>query len=776
MLTIKDIVVKNMRKITLIMVVIIFPLSTIIQVFNTLQTNRRNAIQIFEQIEQILDKNSDELKQVRREYEARCLNEARMVAYILEYNPEAMNNVEELKKMAVNAEVDEIHIFDATGVIVAGTHPEYYGYSFDSGEQMGYFKPLLTDKSLELVQDITPNTAESKLVQYSALWSEDGSFIVQVGMYPANVLRATAKNELSYIFSLLRTGVGYRLYAVGPDKKNVVGSTDISDVDKDIAEIGFQAGQLESGKSFFAKTNHAWSYCLSRKIGENYIIWAMPISGLFQSIFFSELLLLSGLLLISVILVYAVLAVMNRTVIDQIKIINKDLRLIQDGNLWMSVAVGGSREFLELSDHINSMVASLLQSSERLEMSGKIRQQKEELEKQHEQLENALERAEAANRAKSEFLFNMSHDIRTPMNAILGFTNLALESSDPEIQRGYLENIDISSKQLLDLVNNILELSKIEDRKVMIEEELIDVDETFRKLCTIFDSDLKKKRLTHTVKLEFQHTHMYVDRTLYSKIFLNIMSNAIKYTPEGGVIAVSFKECRGDAPDTCVVETVIEDNGIGMSAEFLTHAFETFSRERTSTVSGIQGTGLGLAIVKDLVELMRGTITIDSSQGKGTKVSIRLPHRTGEALKTDKPDEKDTIDPSFFTGRCILLAEDIDINAMIATKLLTDKGCAVERARDGVECVDMLLKAEEGHYDLILMDIQMPNMDGYEAAQAIRAFENRKKASIPILALTANAFKEDQDKAVEVGMNGHIAKPLDAVKMFQMMAQALQEK
>ena len=492
-----------------------------------------------------------------------------------------------------------------------------------------------------------------------------------------------------------------------------------------------------------------------------------------QSVIINELLILVGLILISMILVAVVTNTMNKTVIDQLKNINENLRLIENGDLQRKVEVKSSREFSELSAYINSMVGSLLKSSEKLELSEKIKSQKEELERQHEQLEIAVARAESASKAKSEFLFNLSHDIRTPMNAILGFTNFALETDDPAKQKEYLKNIDASSKQLLDLINNILELSRIENQKVMIEEDLVRVSDTYNELCTIFDSDLKKKHLIHNISLDIEHPYMYIDTTHYSKIFLNIVSNAVKYTPEGGIINVSFKELPGDAPNTCYVETVIQDNGIGMSKEFLAHAYESFSRERTSTVSRIQGTGLGLAIVKDLVELMRGTISIESQQGKGTKVTVLLPHRLGKAPAAERAQEMEMLDRSLFEGRRILLAEDIDINAMIATKLLSDKGCIVERAKDGVECVDMLLKAEEGYYDLVLMDIQMPNMDGYNAARTIREFVDEKKASIPILAMTANAFKEDRDKAADAGMDGHIAKPLDAVKMFRTIAEVL---
>lgn len=397
----------------------------------------------------------------------------------------------------------------------------------------------------------------------------------------------------------------------------------------------------------------------------------------------------------------------------------------------------------------------------------------EQLQRQTAELQEALAAAQYASQAKTTFLNNISHDIRTPMNAIIGFTNLALENSNVDDQRQYLNNIAVSSKHLLDLMNDILELSKIENQRIELREEPADIHKVYRKLETMFQLDLEQKHLSYTCNLDIRHTHLYIDTTHYSQIFLNVVSNAIKYTPRDGRITVSCREYPGDMPDTCILETVIQDNGIGMSSEFLSHAYESFSREQTSTVSGIQGTGLGLAIVRNLVDLMKGTVHIESMPGQGTKVTIRTPHRPGSPSKVKDAKKPAGADDSILTGRRILLAEDIDINAVIAAKLLSDKGCIVERAKDGIECVDMLQKADTDYYDLVLMDIQMPNMDGYQAAQSIRAFSDKKKAAIPILAVTANAFPEDFDKTIESGMDGHIAKPLDAQKMFQTITEVL---
>jgi len=397
----------------------------------------------------------------------------------------------------------------------------------------------------------------------------------------------------------------------------------------------------------------------------------------------------------------------------------------------------------------------------------------EKLQRRTAELQEALAAAQYASHAKTAFLSNISHDIRTPLNAVIGFTNLALESGDPAVQREYLNNIAASSKHLLELINGILELSKIENRQLEVAEDLVNIEEVFHKLMTMLDIDIKERRLTCTADLEVRHKYLYIDTAHCLQIFVNILSNAVKYTPKGGKVSILCRELPGASPESCVLETVVRDNGIGMSQEFLAHAYESFSRERTSTVSGIQGTGLGLAIVKNLVDLMRGAISMESSPGRGTTVTVRLPHRLGRPPEAKSAENQDEVDDSILSGKRILLAEDIDINALIANKLLSNKSCVIDRARDGVECVDMLLKADPGYYDLVLMDIQMPNMDGYDATRTIRAFDDKEKAAIPIVAMTANAFQEDVDKAFQTGMNGHIAKPLDKTVMFRTISKAL---
>ena len=390
------------------------------------------------------------------------------------------------------------------------------------------------------------------------------------------------------------------------------------------------------------------------------------------------------------------------------------------------------------------------------------------------ELEAARDAAEAANRAKTLFLFNMSHDIRTPMNVIVGFADLAARRRDSEGRLGeYLDKIQLSGKHLLGILNDVLEMARIETEQVKIEPALTDTRKFFTELSQLAEEVRGEKRLRVEFSSGIVHRWLYIDTVHVTEIFLNLISNAVKYTPEGGQIWGHVREIAGEEPDSCIVEATVEDTGIGMSEDFVKHAFDTFSRERSSTVSKASGTGLGLAIVKRLVEQMGGSIRIESEQGKGTRVILRMPHRIGsgpEACDAQPPLEAPSLS---LEGRRILLAEDIDLNAEIASELLAEAGCTVDRAKDGDACVSMLSQEPAGTWDAVLMDIQMPKMNGYEAARAIRALGDPAKSGIPILAMTANAFKEDVDRALSAGMNGHVAKPFSMQNLLQALASVL---
>ena len=377
-------------------------------------------------------------------------------------------------------------------------------------------------------------------------------------------------------------------------------------------------------------------------------------------------------------------------------------------------------------------------------------------------LQVAVENAESANRAKSTFLFNMSHDIRTPMNAIIGYADLASRHlDDPAKLEKYMENIQVCGQNLLMLLNNVLDLARIENDKTEMEYSVSDVDKDFRNCVAMFQNQADSKGQTLTVTAHLLYPYVYADIPHLTEVCTNLVSNAVKYTGAGGTIHCDVTQKPGKKEGWCDMVVTVADNGIGMSQEFQKHIFEPFERERTSTVSKVEGSGIGMGIVKKLVELMSGTVEVESKIGVGSKFTVTIPCRIASGDETQAKRETNPSDQKCLCGKRILLTEDNDLNAEIAVELLREEGCTVDRAKDGVECVDMLEKAANGTYQMILMDIQMPVMNGYDAAKKIRRMDDPQKAGIPIIAMTANAFSEDKQAALDVGMNDHIAKPIN---------------
>ena len=377
-------------------------------------------------------------------------------------------------------------------------------------------------------------------------------------------------------------------------------------------------------------------------------------------------------------------------------------------------------------------------------------------------LQIAAENAESANRAKSTFLFNMSHDIRTPMNAIIGYADLAARhSDDPEKLKKYMENIQVCGQNLLMLLNNVLDLARIENDKTEMEYSVSDVEKDFRNCIAMFRNQADSKKQTLTVTTHLLHPYIYADVPHLTEVCTNLVSNAVKYTGAGGTIRCGVTQKPGEKAGWCDTVVTVADDGIGMSQEFQKHIFEPFERERTSTVSKVEGSGIGMGIVKKLVGLMGGTVEVESKIGVGSTFTVTVPCRIASEEETQAKRAADPADRESLRGTRILLTEDNDLNAEIATELLQEEGCTVDRAKDGVECVDMLEKAADGTYQIILMDVQMPVMNGYDAAKKIRRMDDPQKANIPIVAMTANAFSEDKQVALDAGMNDHIAKPID---------------
>lgn len=402
-------------------------------------------------------------------------------------------------------------------------------------------------------------------------------------------------------------------------------------------------------------------------------------------------------------------------------------------------------------------------------------EKKRELE-QEEALRQEKIKAEKANEAKSIFLFNMSHDIRTPMNAILGYSQLMKkELTNPKLVH-YQEMIEQSSQLLLSIINNVLDMARVESGKMELDENYEVVGNITQLVCGAFAAEASKKNIELNIIVNVEHKHIIVDSTKMQEILSNLISNAIKYTPEGGKVLIDVQELPYNKEGYTLIQTKVSDTGIGMSEEFLPSLFELFTRERNTTLSKIPGTGLGMAIVNNLVDLMNGSIEVESELGKGSTFTITIPHKIANKDYTNRNIESSNEFDIDFKGKRILLAEDNELNAEITTTILSEMGFEVKAVEDGILCVNEMQHQPANTYDLILMDIQMPNMDGYKATDCIRHLSQLEKANIPIIAMSANAFEEDKKKAFDVKMNDYITKPIDFQKMEVVLKHVLSKK
>lgn len=665
------------------------------------------------QLSEILQSNDEEETNLTDSLKDDYIIRAQACSYIIEHSDISEHNVSELRKIAKLLEVDEIHIFDVDGSIYSGTNPEYYGYNFDSGEQMRFFKPMLSDYSLSLCQDVTPNTAEGKQMMYALVWREDRKGLVQIGLTPTRLLAQIEKNQISNILSEIPTNDN--IYFVADHATGeIVACTNDAYNGRNLKETGVDRSALSEKASVHFQPDLDGVACLGafRLCGDYEIGVCQAKSEVYRSAYLSSLITFIYLLLASAAIFF----------------------------------------------FINLMA-------------------KKELEHQK-QMEEALIRANAASEAKSAFLANMSHDIRTPMNAIIGFTDLLEKNiDDVEKRRDYIEKIKASDKYLLELLNNVLEMARIEKGEMTVDEKIWSVEQFNNTLFSVFKEDIDRKNLTVHREIHVDHPYIWCDVTKVQDIFFNIVSNAIKYTPEGGSITLRLRELPSDKAGTALFVTEIEDTGIGISEEFLPYIFDEFTREKNTTQSKIGGTGLGMPIAKKLVDILGGSITVESQAGKGTRFTVKLLHRVSDKQRMEQSYEEkaDAAAKDAFCGKRILLAEDNELNAEIATEILEEFGFAVEWAKDGLLCVNMLKAAAPEYYDLVLMDIQMPHMNGYEAAEKIRALTGPQK-DIPIIAMTANAFEEDKQQAYAAGMNGHVAKPIDVEKLLAALARFLETK
>ena len=397
---------------------------------------------------------------------------------------------------------------------------------------------------------------------------------------------------------------------------------------------------------------------------------------------------------------------------------------------------------------------------------------------QEEKLKKAYVAAENANKAKTEFLNNMSHDIRTPMNVILGYNHLMKSQLTESKQLDYQKKIEQSGKLLLAIINNVLDMARIESGKIKVDENYERVGEVVDEIISTFSSEAEEKEIHLSGSMKVTHRNILCDGTKIREIYVNLVSNAMKYTPRGGNVTITVEELPCEKEGYMKVKSEIKDTGIGMSKEYLPTLFEPFSREQNTTTRRIGGTGLGMPIVKKMVDLMGGSIEVASELGKGTVFTFTLMHKIADRkFYSQKTEAAETSEMGKnLSGKHVLLAEDNDLNAEIAVTVLEETGIVIERVEDGIQCVNRVAQMSPGTYDLILMDIQMPNMDGYKATRCIRRLDDKKKAEIPIIAMTANAFAEDRKKAFDAGMNGHIAKPIDIEKLGAVILSVLNKQ
>ncbi len=670
---------------------------------------KQQANLVIYQMEEVLDENEKNLEELMQSIKEDYIIRAKAASYIIENNITDETDVEELKKIAKLLQVDELHLFDTTGLLYGGTHPEYYNLTFDSGEQVSFFKPMLYDRTLSLCQDLMPNTATGKLVMYALVWREDGKGMIQIGQEPKRLIEAKKKDELSYLFSNMLSQQGAIMCVVDKTSEVVLASTEEKQEGLTLEELGInsQGPRFKARKGFYITGERFLYYCQFQEYKDYYVGVLYSDQVIFASLLSNMLIVVLFLVVAAVIMIIAVCYYMKKA------------------------------------------------------------------QEQHKELQIALEKAEVASKAKSNFLFNMSHDIRTPMNAILGLSRIAEKHiDDKERVLDSLKKLNSAGEHLERLINDVLDMARIENGKVELNIQPYHLPTLLSSTEALFAGEMRKKGLDFSVHCHVQSEIIFCDRLHMEQIELNLLSNAMKYTKQGGKVTYTVTQIGEAYNGYAVYEGKVKDTGMGMSEEFREHLFETFSREKNSTIGQIQGTGLGLAITKSLIEQMNGMISCHSELGVGTEFTFRIRLKVGTEQDLPEPIKVSELECDF-NGKRVLLAEDIEINQEIAIEILSEYGFITEVADDGQIAVDKVRQAPSDYYDLILMDIQMPNMNGYEATKAIRQLKDAKKAKIPIIAMTANAFEEDRKNAKEVGINNYIAKPIDVQKMVEVLKETL---
>lgn len=683
--------------IILISFVIIWIGSLFFQMLNNRHSAWIASEMILQQLEDVIEENKESyqtlLETLKEDYTLR----AEIVANLLEMEERLYQTTEEYRKIAKQLRVDEIHIINTGGCIVAGTNPEYFGYSFSSGEQMGYFKPMLTDKKLSMCQDMVPNTAEGKMMMYAIVWNSSGTAMIQIGITPSRLLAKMNSASVENLVRQMPITSGMNIFLLNASTGKMLATTrqdvllyELQDSDR----LG--EGKIQEGKRYrsSAKIRGRQQYLVYEKYGE----YDLAVSyGIFEA--------------------------------------NQNLIYVA-ATMFLVLVLS----FLVVFYITERSIAAI--------------------EKNEEELKQAKEAAERANAAKTGFLSRMSHDIRTPLNGIIGMIEISdRHREDRALVDANRAKEKVAAKHLLELINDVLEFNKLDEENLQLTKEPFCLKKLWQEIITIVEPRAADKGVL--LKYEEQTEGTAAGCVLGSplhvrQIFINILGNAIKYTDAGGhVLCQVTIKAIGESRISC--RAVISDNGIGMSTAFLPHLFESFSRENTDEKSVTQGTGLGMSIVKHLVDEMGGTITVESKKGVGTTFTVTLLFEEPKEQEGKKIEEGD--ESADLSRMRVLLAEDNELNMEIAETFLTDAGVQITKAYNGKEEVERYLEQPAGTFDAILTDLMMPVMDGYEAVREIRSSGRADAQSIPIIALTANAFLEDAERVKKEGMNEHLPKP-----------------
>lgn len=674
--------------------------------FLQLTANKRNAetacSMILDQLEDVIidnDRNVSTLMDtLKDEYTLRAV----MLADILECRSETDLTSEDYKKLAEEISVDELHIFDDTGTIIAGSNPEYYGYNFDSGEQISFFKPMLEDKSLTMCQDIVPNTAAGKPMMYAMVWNESRTEMIQIGIAPQRLLKIMQDSDVSNLIKLMPVTEGMALFVVNDSSGEVIGSTKDDILGYRLTDSDRLTYSLNENEKYTdtAKIQGEMSYITFMRFDDKDLAVAYSVKAANNSLPYTLIPVFICLMSAFFVICYITGHSLNK------------------------------------------------------------------LSKKEQELLAAKEAAEQANAAKEVFLSRMSHDIRTPLNGIIGLIDINdKHADDRELVNSNRQKERVAAGHLLELINDVLEFNKIGSAEVKLAYEPFNTIDLCTDVLTITAARAAESGINFVhedCSANISYPYVFGSPLHVRQIFINIIGNAIKYNRKGGSVSCKTScELRSDGRVWYTV--IIADTGIGMSEEFLKHIYEPFSQENSDVKSTYDGTGLGMSIVKQLVDKMGGTIDVKSRPGEGSVFTVTIPF--DKAQSSDMP-QKESEAEADITGINILIAEDNELNMEIADTLLSDAGANITKANNGEEAVRIFEENPEGTFDVILMDIMMPVMNGYEAAEKIRASGKGDAQSIHIIAMTANAFAEDVEKALDAGMNAHIAKPLDIRKLI----------